>query len=126
MTVVLDASAVLVLLLDEPGADAVAEALPDAAISAVNLAEVLSTLGDRGLDTSSLTDHLVAAGVQVEAVTERDAAEIARLRRMDTDEVLSLGDRCCLALGRRLSSDVLTADRAWSTVDTGVEVRQVR
>ena len=126
MTVVLDASAVLVLLLDEPGADAVAEVLPDAALGAVNLAEVLSKLADRGADPSTLPDHLTAAGVQVEALTERDAAEVAELRRIDTRTVLSLGDRCCLALARRLSSAVLTADRAWSDVETGVELRQVR
>ena len=126
MTVVLDASAVLVLLLDEPGADAVAEALTDAALSTVNLAEVLSTLGDRGVDTSGLVDHLAAAGVQVEPMTERDSAEVAQLRRIDTGQVLSLGDRCCLALARRLSSPALTADRAWSTLDSGIEVRQVR
>lgn len=126
MTVVLDASAVLVLLLDEPGADAVAAVVADGALSAVNLAEVLSELGDRGADGSALADHLAAAGVQVEPMTERDAAVVAELRRLDTGKTLSLGDRCCLALGRRLSSPVLTADRAWSTVDVGVEVKQVR
>lgn len=126
MTVVLDASAVLALLLDEAGADAVAQAVPDAAFSAVNLAEVLSKLGDRGVDTSGLVDLLAAAGMQIEPMVERDAVEVAHLRRLDTDQILSLGDRCCLALARRLSSAVLTADRAWSAVATGVEVRQVR
>jgi ribonuclease VapC len=125
VTVVLEASAVLVLLLDESGADVVAEAVPDGALSAVDLAEVLSKLGDRGVDTSGLVDHL-AAGVRVEPMTEQDAAEVTRLRRLDTRQVLSLGGRCCLALARRLSSAALTADRAWSAVEAGVEVRQVR
>ena len=126
MNVVLDASAVLVLLLDEPGSDAVADALPDGALSAVNLAEVLSKLVDRGADASGLVDHLAAAGVRVEPLTEGDAAMVADLRRLDAGRVLSLGDRCCLALARRLSSAVLTADRAWSSVETGVDVRQLR
>jgi ribonuclease VapC len=126
VTIVLDASAVLVLLLDEPGADVVAEAVPDSVLSTVNLAEVLSKLGDRGVDTSGLADHLVAAGVRVEPMIEQDAAEVAGLRRLDTGNLLSLGDRCCLALARRLSCAVLTADRAWSAVDMDVEVRQVR
>ena len=123
---VLDASAVLVLLLDEPGADAVTDALADGALSVVNLAEVLSTLTDRGADTSGLADHLAAAGVQVEPMAEPDAAVVAELRRLDADRVLSLGDRCCLALARRLSAAVLTADHAWSGVETGVDVRQLR
>ena len=47
---ILDASALLCLLFGEPGADRVERALPDAFISAANLAEVLSKLVDRGLD----------------------------------------------------------------------------
>jgi ribonuclease VapC len=126
VTVVLDASAVLVLLLDEPGAETVAGVLAGAAVSAVNLAEVLSKLGDRGVDTVGLVDHLTAAGVEVHPLTERDAEVTAELRRIDPERVLSLGDRCCLALGRRLAAVVVTADRAWSDLQTGVELQQVR
>ena len=126
MTVVLDASAVLVLVLDEPGADTVTEVLPEAVLSAVNLAEVLSKLSDRGIDAATLADHLAAAGVQVEPMIESDAGVVAELRRLDASRVLSLGDRCCLALGRRRSAAVLTSDRAWSAVEAGVEVRQLR
>ena len=39
---VLDASAVLALLLDEPGAAIVAQAIADARMSSVNYAEVIS------------------------------------------------------------------------------------
>ncbi len=76
----LDASAVLVLLLDEPGAEAVAQVVTDGVLSAVNLAEVLSTLTDRGADVSGQVDHLVAAGVLIEPMTETDAVEVAALR----------------------------------------------
>ena len=58
MSVVLDASAVLVLLLDEPGAEVVAEALSDGVPSAVNLAGVLSKLTERGADVSGLAEDL--------------------------------------------------------------------
>ena len=97
MSVVLDASAVLVLLLDEPGAEVVVEVLSDGALSAVNLAEVLSKLTDRGADVSGLAEDLVAAGVLVEPMTVADAAQVAELRRIDRGRLLSLGDRCCLA-----------------------------
>ena len=126
MSVVLDASAVLVLLLDEPGAEVVAPVLSEAVLSAVNLAEVLSKLTDRRADVSRLAEDLAAAGVLVEPMTAADAAQVAELRRIDQGRLLSLGDRCCLALGRRLAVPVLTADRAWSEVDAGVEVRQIR
>lgn len=126
MTVVLDASAVLVLLLDEAGADVVADAVADSALSAVNLAEVVSKLADRGVDVMKLGEQMGAVGVRIEPMTELDAEEVGRLRRRDAQRVRSLGDRCCLALGRRLDAIVLTADRAWSDVDVDVEVRQVR
>lgn len=48
VTAVLDASAVLALLLDEPGAKVDAQALDTAVISTVNLAELLSKLADCG------------------------------------------------------------------------------
>lgn len=50
---VLDASALLALLLDEPGADRVAATLGDAVMSTVNLAEVLGKAADRGLTVPS-------------------------------------------------------------------------
>jgi ribonuclease VapC len=126
VSVVLDASAVLVLLLDEIGADVVGDVLTEGVLSAVNLAEVLSKLTDGGADVSGLADHLRAAGVLIEPMTEADAEQVAALRRIDAGRLLSLGDRCCLALGRRLAAPVLTADRAWSELDGDVEVRQVR
>ena len=126
MTVVLDASAVLVLLLDEPGADVVADALDDdSALSAVNLAEVLSKLADHGVDVPRLGEQLAAAGLRIEPMTELDAEEVGRLRRRDAQRVLSLGDRCCLALARRLDAVVMTADRLWSDVEVDIQVRQV-
>ena len=46
---VLDASAVLALLFEEPGADAVRAQLRTGVIGAANLAEVLAKLSDHGL-----------------------------------------------------------------------------
>ena len=60
-TFVLDASALLALLLDEPGADDVKAVLVDAAMSAVNLAEVVSyfaRLGAADADIRALLQPL--------------------------------------------------------------------
>ena len=46
--VVLDASALLALLNDEPGAGEVEKTVPGAIISAVNLSEVVAKLAERG------------------------------------------------------------------------------
>lgn len=116
---VLDASALLAHLNEEPGASIVREAMADgAAISVVNWAEVLSKLAERGEDPELAAAEMEAADliggvVTIEAVTTKDAIEIARLRPLTKGRGLSLADRTCLALAERLAIPVLTADREW-------------
>jgi ribonuclease VapC len=129
---VLDASAFLAYLRDEAGADQVADAIAGgAAISTANLAEVLSRAADRGADPQRLARQLTERGllggaVAVEPLTTADAVEIARLRPLTRDHSLSLGDRACLALARRLDAPAVTADSAWARAELAVEVRQIR
>lgn len=125
---VLDASAVLALLQREPGSDVVEGALADAVMSVANLAEVLGKAADRGLHVTHQHELLASLGIRFEPVTTEDARSAARIRARDDARtpVLSLGDRLCLALAVRLDLPVLTADRAWTTVDHGVEVRLLR
>lgn len=56
--VVLDASALLCLLNDEPGADQVVDVLTRSVIGTVNLAEVVSKLRDRGLSLDEVREAL--------------------------------------------------------------------
>lgn len=132
MAVVLDASALLAYLRDEPGAELVAQAIANGAvISTVNLAEVFSRSADRGADPAKLADKLTQSGlldgaITIEQFTTVDAIETARLRPLTRDAGLSLGDRACLALARRLDVPALTADTAWRGVAHDVELRPIR
>ncbi len=129
---VLDASALLAYLRDEPGADAVADEIATGAtISTVNLGEVLSRVADRGADparvTRQMTDRgLLDGAIAVEPFTVADAVEVARLRPLTRTHGLSLGDRACLALAQRFDAPVVTADTAWSRLDLPIELRQIR
>lgn len=129
---VLDASALLAYLRDEPGAAVVADAIADgAAISTVNLAQVLSRVADRGGKPMRLHEQLIARGlldgaVAVEPFTAIDAAVVAQLRPSTREAGLSLGDRACLALAMRLGLAAFTADTAWKGLSAGVELRQIR
>jgi ribonuclease VapC len=129
---VLDASALLAHLRDEPGADVVAEAIASGAvISTVNLAEVFSRVADRGEDPAKLAAELTQSGlldgaITVEPFTTADAIDAGRLRPLTRDAGLSLGDRACLALARRLDAPALTADTDWQGVAHGVELRPIR
>jgi PIN domain nuclease of toxin-antitoxin system len=130
---VLDASALLCFVFDEPGAENVEAAFADrAVIGAVNWAEVLSKVADVGGDPGEMTARLEGHGVlddalRVVELTAADGLAIARLRPRTRDLGLSLGDRACLALAQRLGLPVLTCDRAWAHVmDAGVAVELVR
>ena len=124
--VVLDASALLVLLKDEPGHAEVAAALGGAAISAVNLAEVAGKLTERGMPIEAAREALVGLGLDVHAFELEDALAVGRLRGETRDAGLSLGDRACFVLAMKLERPVLTSDRAWTSLKLGVPVRLVR
>jgi ribonuclease VapC len=128
----LDASALLALLQNERGAAVVEDAIADGAtISTVNLAEALGTMARKGADPATalatMTERGVIGGaITVEPFTLADAVETARLRPLTAKAGLSLGDRSCLALARRLGTQALTADQPWRGIDLQVEVRSIR
>jgi ribonuclease VapC len=129
---VLDASALLAHLHDEPGADVVEEAIAGgAAISTVNVAEALGSEASRGTDPGRLAEKLNSRGLldgalTVHPFTTADAIEAARLRPLTRTAGLSLGDRACLALARRLDGVAITADTAWARVELDVPVTLIR
>lgn len=131
---VLDASALLAYLQDEPGAETVRAALVDGCVmSAVNWAEVLSKSEELVLGAEELISELTSRGVLGACLTvlpfaEADAPVAATLRPPTRHLGLSLADRACLALGLRLEATVLTADRTWRDLDPalGVSVLLIR
>jgi ribonuclease VapC len=132
LSVVLDASAVLAYLKNEPGAEAVYVAVGEGAlVSAVNWAEALSKLAEGGQDPGdaarALTDiGILGQGLIVRPLDGAQAVEIARLRPLIREAGLSLGDRACLALAGALGLPALTADHVWARLNLGLEVRLIR
>jgi len=129
---VLDASALLAWLREEPGALTAEEALGKVAVmNVVNWAEVLTKLADLGQNPDEVRLRLVKQGVLGSALLlwpldEDIALEIAKLRGSTRSSGLSLGDRACIALGQHLRLPVLTADRAWKTLRIGVPIQLIR
>jgi PIN domain nuclease of toxin-antitoxin system len=125
-TVIADASAILALLKQEPFGQFDPRRLFRAIISAVNLSEVLERLCSGGLSELEADEAVATLNLQVVDFDAPQARLAAYLRSRTRWAGLSLGDRACLALGLRLGSPVVTADRVWATIDVGVEIVLVR
>jgi PIN domain nuclease of toxin-antitoxin system len=124
---ILDASALLALLNQEPGHEAVADALLDDAVaSAVNVAEVVSRLSERGMPADDVTATIGALPLQVMPFDAAQAYATGRLRPLTKALGLSLGDRACLALAMQLGCPALTADRSWTRLPLDVAVKLIR
>ena len=112
---VLDASAVLAVLNGERGEKKVVPLLAKSAISSVNLTEIAAKLLEAGMDEQSARLAFSVLGIgEVIDFTEDLAWEAARLRPLTKQYGLSLGDRACLALARKLNVPAVTADKEWS------------
>lgn len=123
---VLDSSAVLAAVREEPGHEQVAAVLGQAVISSVNLAEVLAKVLERTLPLDAHEAALASSGLTVEPFGPADARASALLHLPTRSRGLSFGDRACLALGQRLGLPVLTADRAWVDLELGIAITVIR
>lgn len=113
---VLDASALLALLLDESGGGRVAAALADSVISAVNLGEVVGHFARNGVDEADIRRVLDPLPVAIYPFDDEIAFMTGMMLPVTRSAGLSFGDRACLATARLLRVPALTADRAWSRV----------
>ena len=124
---VLDASAVLALIRDEPGGDKVAERIGRAAISAVNLQEVAKELINSGLDERTARELVGELRLAVEHHTADDAYAAAALHDATKEYGRGLGDRTCMALAMRLDLPALTTDREWKKIKVkGLSLEHLR
>ena len=123
---VLDSSALLAFILTEPGAEVVGEVIGDALMSSVNFAEVVTKLITRSGSLDSARMALGVAEPDVVDFTRPLAEQAGGLVARTRSKGLSLGDRACLALAQREGVPAFTADRAWASLDIGVEIRLIR
>lgn len=128
MTVVLDSSALLAYLQDEPGSDAVYEVLEGALMSSVNFSETATRIAARGIDPRPVLDDILEFALDVVDFTFTCSLRLMDLRGWEQrlGVTLSLGDRCCIATAMNAGLPVLTADREWLTFCDLVDVRLIR
>jgi PIN domain nuclease of toxin-antitoxin system len=119
---VLDASALLAVMLEEPGAEKVREMLPGAIVGAVNLAEVVAKLQERGAPDENIDRNIARLDLSVIPFDAAHAMACGKLRAPTRGFGLSLGDRACLALAMERGLPAVTTDRAWAALDVGATV----
>ena len=124
--VVLDASVILAVLGQEPGADVVLRLLGDTMVSTVNLAEVQGKLVSRGVPADDAWEGARSLAGEIVNFDSEQARLVGTLLPQTQKLGLSLGDRACLALGILLKAPVYTTDQAWKHLDLGIKVHVVR
>jgi PIN domain nuclease of toxin-antitoxin system len=123
---VLDASAVIAFLNQEPGGDFVGERIHMGVITAVNLSEVASVWLARSQDVVGTEAFLEELPCEIANVGGELGIRAGLMIAQTRSRGLSLGDRICLAYAERVGLPVLTADRPWADLDIGVDVRLIR
>ena len=124
--VILDSSAVLAVINGERGAEVVEAILGDAILSAVNHAEIVAKLVERGTEWEIASSTVLKLGIVVVEFGLDLANRAGALRMQTRDLGLSLADRACLALADRERLPAFTADRSWSKANLDIEIRLIR
>ena len=126
MTVLLDTSAILAILQDEAGAAEARDALSDACLSIVAVAEIATKLCEKGASRDSAERAIAVLGCRILELDWPIAIAAGALRPTKKAAGISLGDRICIETARRHGLPIVTADRAWAELDLGVEIRLIR
>ena len=124
----LDASALLALIRNEPGADRVKTVLDSSAIHAVNLAEVVRKMICQGMPAAEVQELLEDLSLTViEEFGQAQAYVAGQLAAGNPRLGLSLGDSVCLTAAERKGMTAVTADRRWSDLQArDVKILQIR
>ena len=123
---VLDASALLAAIQNEPSGDFVKQNIEQSVISSINWSEVLQKIAQTDMNAAHIETMLLGLGLTVIDFTAEDACLAAFLWPEGKKLGLSLADRACLATAKRLKVPVVTADKAWKKIDCGLKVILIR
>jgi ribonuclease VapC len=124
--IVLDASSLLAVLLQERGADVVEERVNGAALSTVNYSEVLKKAVEKGGTLEEAASVVRSLGLEIIPFEEWNAADTARLYPSTKSKGLSFADRACLSLAIELDAPLYTADQRLADVDVAIDIVLIR
>jgi len=123
---VLDASVLLAHISGEKGSETVPKLASGALLSTVNLAEIFAKLLERNFTANEAGEAIYGYRFDPVPFDRELARRAAVLRPLTKAFGLSLGDRACLALAQRERLPALTADKSWTKLSIGIEIRVIR
>jgi len=125
--IVLDASVMIAMLNQEPGAEQITpDLLSSSVASTVNLAEVQSKLVDRGARADEAWKATISSVNEAIPFTFEQARAAGDLVAETRHLGLSLGDRACLSLAIALKAPVYTTDSSWKKLKLGIRIHVIR
>jgi len=122
----MDASAILAIIRGEAGLEVALHYAQAAAMSAVNVAEVVTKCIEQDYPEAAALDLIQSSGIEVLPFDEDLAILAGTLRRNAGKGILSLGDRACIATAIRAGATAVTADRVWTTLKLPCTVELIR
>ena len=123
--IILDSSALLAMLNEEPGGAKVADMIASARMSSVNYAEVVSHFVQLGMPEREVDAMLDPLPMEIVPIDKALGQLAGRLRAATVEVGLSLGDRFCLALAIRDGAPAWTADKTWRVIAESVNTEIV-
>lgn len=123
---ILDSSTLIAFILGEPHAVDEDDILADAAISSVNLAEVIATLVLKGTPENLAVETAGDFGLKVLPFDAKAAAIAGILIPKARPLNIGLGDCACIATGMARGATIYTADRDWLKLDVDADIKLIR
>ena len=123
---VLDASALLAVVREEPGAATVIDHMAGAFMSAVNASEAIMRGVEKGFPFEALRSLIIYRQIDVIPFDWNLSLMAASLRPATKHLGLSFADRACLATAIREKATALTADRSWGGLELPCPIEVIR
>lgn len=122
----LDSSALIAYVFSECGAENSSKYLYNSIMSSVIYSEYFSLMLERGFSNEDIYELIESFKIEIIDFDEEQAVIAAELRSKTKSKGLSLGDRACLALAITKKIPVVTADKIWSKLNVGVDIKLIR
>ena len=124
--VILDASSLIAFVYDEKGADVVANFLPSAVMSTVNISEVTKYMLNCDAQKQEINE-LFDSLYNIIDFNRKQSYLAAELLPYTKQYGLSLADRACIALAVDTGYPIFTADKIWKELKIeNVDINLIR